>query len=51
MIEKFNHRYPLRYLPDLPRFRTIEIGGGVGGHLAAQLYISFGMLVVLNHRP
>jgi SAM-dependent methyltransferase len=36
MIEKFNHRYPLRYLPDLPRFRTIEIGGGVGGHLAFE---------------
>lgn len=32
-IEKFNHQYPLRYLPDLPHFRTIEIGAGVGGHL------------------
>jgi len=33
MIEKFNHTYPLRHLPDQQRFRTIEIGAGVGGHL------------------
>jgi SAM-dependent methyltransferase len=32
-IEKFNHNYPLRYLPDKPHFRTIEIGAGVGGHI------------------
>jgi SAM-dependent methyltransferase len=32
-IEKFNHNYPLRYLPDKPHFRTIEIGAGIGGHL------------------
>jgi SAM-dependent methyltransferase len=32
-VERFNHRYPLRYLPDQPHFRTIEIGAGVGGHL------------------
>jgi SAM-dependent methyltransferase len=33
VIEKFNHNYPLRHLPDQPYFRTIEIGAGVGGHL------------------
>ena len=32
-IEKFNHAYPLRHLPDQPHFLTIEIGAGVGGHL------------------
>ena len=32
-IEKFNHGYPLKYLPDRPHFRTIEIGAGSGGHL------------------
>ena len=32
-IERFNHGYPLKYLPDQPRFRTIEIGAGSGGHL------------------
>ncbi|MGP0083587.1 MAG: hypothetical protein ACLP0B_08160 [Steroidobacteraceae bacterium] len=32
-IEKFNHNYPLRYLPDQGHFRTVEIGAGVGGHV------------------
>jgi SAM-dependent methyltransferase len=32
-IERFNHGYPLKYLPDQPYFRTIEIGAGSGGHL------------------
>jgi SAM-dependent methyltransferase len=32
-IEKFNQTYPLRYLPDQARFRTVEIGAGVGGHI------------------
>jgi SAM-dependent methyltransferase len=32
-IERFNHGYPLKYLPDQPHFRTIEIGAGSGGHL------------------
>src|SRR5262245_53898188 len=32
-IEKFNHGYPLRHLPDKPQFRTIEVGAGSGGHL------------------
>jgi SAM-dependent methyltransferase len=33
VIEKFNHSYPLRHLPDQSHFRTIEIGAGVGGHI------------------
>jgi SAM-dependent methyltransferase len=33
LIERFNHTYPLKHLPDQPHFRTIEIGAGVGGHL------------------
>jgi SAM-dependent methyltransferase len=33
LIERFNHTYPLRHLPDQPHFRTIEIGAGTGGHL------------------
>lgn len=32
-IERFNHNYPLRHLPDQARFRTLEIGAGVGGHI------------------
>jgi SAM-dependent methyltransferase len=32
-IEHFNHNYPLRFLPNQPQFRTIEIGAGVGGHI------------------
>ena len=32
-IEKFNHTYPLRHLPEQARFRTLEIGAGTGGHL------------------
>ena len=32
-IEKFNHTYPLQHLPDQSRFRTIEIGAGLGGHI------------------
>ena len=30
---EINHGYPLKYLPDQPYFRTIEIGAGSGGHL------------------
>jgi len=33
IIEKFNHGYPLKYLPAQRPFRTIEIGAGIGGHL------------------
>jgi SAM-dependent methyltransferase len=35
-IEKFNHNYPLRHLPDQAHFRTLEIGAGVGGHLEVE---------------
>lgn len=33
VLERFNHGYPLRFLPPEGRLRTIEIGAGVGGHL------------------
>jgi SAM-dependent methyltransferase len=33
VIEKFNHQYALRHLPDVPRWRTLELGAGIGGHL------------------
>jgi len=33
LIERFNHTYPLRRLPDQPRFRTLELGAGLGAHL------------------
>lgn len=33
LIEMFNHRYPLAHLPDLERWRTLELGAGIGGHL------------------
>lgn len=32
-IEKFNHTYPLRHLPQAQRWRTLELGAGIGGHL------------------
>lgn len=32
-IERFNHQYPARSVPDAPHFRTIEIGAGLGEHL------------------
>jgi len=32
-IERFNHTYPLRHLPPMERWRTLEIGAGIGGHL------------------
>lgn len=35
-IEHFNHSYPLCVLPDLPRFRTLELGAGIGAHLAFE---------------
>lgn len=35
-IEKFNHTYPLRYLPSVARWRTLELGAGIGGHLAFE---------------
>jgi SAM-dependent methyltransferase len=35
-IERFNHGYPLRFLPDQPRFKTLELGAGLGAHLAFE---------------
>lgn len=35
-IEKFNHTYPLRNLPDQDRWRTLELGAGIGAHLAFE---------------
>lgn len=32
-IERFNHTYPLRHLPDLDKWRTLELGAGIGAHL------------------
>jgi SAM-dependent methyltransferase len=36
VIEKFNHSYPLRFLPETRPFRTLEIGAGIGNHLACE---------------
>jgi SAM-dependent methyltransferase len=33
VIEKFNHSYPTRFLPQKERFRTLELGVGLGAHL------------------
>lgn len=35
-IEWFNHSYALRFLPNLPRFKTLEIGAGLGAHIAFE---------------
>ena len=35
-IEKFNHEYASRRLPDQQRFKTLELGAGLGGHLAFE---------------
>lgn len=35
-IERFNHGYSLRFLPDQAHFKTLEIGAGVGAHLAFE---------------
>jgi SAM-dependent methyltransferase len=32
-IERFNHTYPLRHVPEAARWRTLELGAGIGGHL------------------
>jgi SAM-dependent methyltransferase len=32
-IERFNHGYPLRHLPAAERWRTLELGAGIGNHL------------------
>lgn len=33
IVERFNHGYPLRIIPDRPRITTLELGAGLGGHL------------------
>ena len=33
IIEKFNQTYPLRHLPKKERWRTLELGAGIGAHL------------------
>jgi SAM-dependent methyltransferase len=33
LIEQFNHKYPLRHLPSAARWKTLELGAGVGGHI------------------
>jgi SAM-dependent methyltransferase len=35
-IEHFNHTYPLRHLPHQPTWRTLEIGAGIGAHIAFE---------------
>lgn len=32
-LEKFNHEYPLRQLPEVSEAKTLEIGAGLGEHL------------------
>lgn len=35
-IERFNHGYPLKHLPEARPFRTIELGAGIGEHLTYE---------------
>jgi SAM-dependent methyltransferase len=35
-IERFNHTYPMRLLPKEPRFKTLELGAGIGAHIAFE---------------
>jgi SAM-dependent methyltransferase len=35
-IEKFNHNYPLRHLPVGKKWRTLELGAGIGTHLESE---------------
>jgi ubiquinone/menaquinone biosynthesis C-methylase UbiE len=36
LIERFNHGYPLARCPDPAGLHTLEIGAGVGGHIATE---------------
>ena len=36
VIERFNHGYPLRVMPEKQQIRTLELGAGLGGHLAFE---------------
>lgn len=33
IVEAFNHSYPIRHLPELAHFKTLELGAGIGGHI------------------
>lgn len=35
-IEKFNHQYALKHLPPQDNWRTLELGAGIGAHLAFE---------------
>lgn len=35
-IENFNHQYALRHLPPQNHWRTLEVGAGIGAHLAFE---------------
>jgi SAM-dependent methyltransferase len=35
-VEGFNHNYPLRFLPQQARFRTLELGAGIGAHIGYE---------------
>jgi SAM-dependent methyltransferase len=36
LVETFNHTYPLRHLPQGQTWRTLELGAGIGAHLAFE---------------
>ncbi|HZP19656.1 MAG TPA: class I SAM-dependent methyltransferase [Bauldia sp.] len=36
LIERFNHTYPLLSMPVTGRVKTLELGAGLGGHLAYE---------------
>ncbi|HEX9658920.1 MAG TPA: hypothetical protein VGA18_01420, partial [Rhodothermales bacterium] len=36
MFEEFNHGFPIRRAPAFPGCRTLEIGPGLGGHVAHE---------------
>jgi SAM-dependent methyltransferase len=35
-IERFNHMYSLKILPEQAKFRTLEIGAGIGAHIVFE---------------
>lgn len=35
-LERFNHGYPLRHLPAVAQFKTLELGAGLGAHIAYE---------------
>lgn len=36
VVERFNHTYPLRHIPQSKTFKTLEIGAGLGAHIAFE---------------